>query len=160
MAFGGRAFGLDMPATDFPKRIYESLRGYLDKDDAIAHRDWRLLISVLGLSQEDRKIVEQSDKKTEVALGLWQQRVGADVATGHALVGKLRDMGRFDAAKEVERFLGSRLVMVSQQIKRAFDEIDEAAKMGDIEALKTLIGDKTVSKNSYCTCMDVRTSHD
>ena len=156
-SFRGRGRGLDTPVSDFPKRVYENLRGYLDKEDAIAHRDWRLLVSLLELSQEDRKTVEELDKKTEVALGLWQQRVGDDAATGRVLTRILREMRRFDAAKEVERFLGTKSVMVSEQIKTTFDEIDEAAKMGDIEALKTLIGDKTVSKNSYV--VDVRRTY-
>jgi hypothetical protein len=129
--------------SNFPRRIYESLRAYLDKDDVIAHRDWKLLVSSLGLSPTDKQLVEESDKKTEVALGLWQQRVGPDVANGRTLVEILKEMGRIDAAKEVERFLGTKSLTVSGQIKREFDEIDEAAKMGDIGSLETLIGDKT-----------------
>ena len=135
--------GMDTPVRDFPKRLYDNLRGYLD-DDAIAHRDWRLLVSLLGLSQADRERVEESDKKTEVALGLWQQQVGADASTGRALVKVLREMGRLDAVKEVERFLGKKSAVVPEEVRRTFQEIDEAAMMGDVEALEILLGDQTV----------------
>ena len=143
MAYSRRVRGLDSPVSDFPKRLYYSLRGYLD-DDTIAHRDWRLLVSLLGLSEGDRKIVEESDKKTEVALVLWQYQVGAAASTGRALVKVLREMGRLDAVKEVERFLGKKTAVVPEEVRRTFQEIDEAAKMGDVEALEILIGDQTV----------------
>jgi hypothetical protein len=141
MAYGGRVRGLDTPVSDFPKRLYRNLRGLLD-DDAIAHRDWRLLVSLLGLTEENRKIVQESDKKTEVALGLWQFQAGAD-ANGHALVKVLKEMGRFDAVKELERFLGKKTAVVTEEIRREFRDIDEAAMMGDIEVLEGLIGDQT-----------------
>lgn len=137
--------GFDTPASQFHKRLYESLRGFLDKEDAIAQRDWRLLVNKLGLSEADKEIVRKAVEKTRTALRLWQHLVGVGKSTGRALVEILKQMERFDVVMEVERFLGETTTTVSDQTRRSFEAIDEAARKGDNKTLKELIGDKTVN---------------
>jgi ankyrin repeat protein len=94
----------------------------------------------MKLEAEDREIIERAEEKTKTALKLWGQRQGTK-ATGHALVEMLVEMGRKDAATEVENFLGKQ----SDSVKEAsylFTQIDDAARQGNDEKLNELIGTK------------------
>ena len=148
MAQSRRPRDLNTPVTRFPKRLYQSLRAFLDKEDATAERDWRLLVVKLKLCESDVEIVQKSEEKTRVALELWEQQVGPDEGNGYGLVRILRDMKRFDVVKEVERFLGI-ANPTSDKLKMDFRVIDEAARQGDNKTLKKVIGDKTVNYLPY-----------
>ena len=139
--------GLATPVDEFPRRLLDDLGVCLDKLDVVPGRDWRRLVDLLGLSQEDKGIVERSPKKTEVALRLWKYRVGVSESTAYALVEILKDMGRNDVVREVECFLGSHSSMsaMEREALQEFQQLDEAAKRGDNETLAKIIGDRSVS---------------
>ena len=144
--------GLNLPVRQFPERAFDALRGYLDKEDETGTCDWRTLVTKLQLNEEQIESVRTSENKSKTALLFWQQNESVEDRNGRELVRVLYDMGRRDCAREIERFLGQRYKPESWQ----YMDILEAARMGDVNELAELIGDKTVSLGIgiTCTCLE------
>lgn len=133
--------GLNTPVRDFPDRLFTALKGYLDKEDGTGRRDWRALVQKLSLDPDSVARVQNAQDKTKTALFNWQENESDNERNGRALVRILYDLGRNDAATEVQRFLGQKYTPDSWE----YEDILEAARMGCIGSLEKLIGDRKVS---------------
>eukprot|EP00118_Oscarella_pearsei_P028458 m.2199 g.2199 ORF g.2199 m.2199 type:complete len:908 (+) comp8435_c0_seq1:143-2866(+) len=133
MTDGNPGRGLSTSVDQFPQGLLDDLGLYLDKEDELAGRDWRVLVKVLNLDDEDVEIVRKKECKTETALKLWSL-VDPD-ANGRLLVAALREMRHNKAARIVEYHLGDRYDTRSGPVLEQMEELDRLARFGDVKML-------------------------
>ena len=142
--------GLATKAEDFDDALISHLGELLDVEDETPFQlDWRTLTERLGLKKDENKplLDVHAAKKTKVIVKLWSYQQPEN-SNGRELVRVLLDMGRRDAALAVQSHLGERYDPGRSELEDQFQEVDTAARFGQLEEVKKLIGNKMV-----CKCM-------
>lgn len=139
-----KTIGLARKVPDFPEALVTHLGELLDEeDDTPLQLDWRTLAQRLELKDEHRRKLSRAEKKTKAALRLWSYQE-PDKSTGRDLVRILIDIGRRDAALAVQSHLGERYEPGRSVLEDKFQEVDTAARFGQLEDVRTLIGGRMV----------------
>lgn len=144
LARRSQARGLATPAKDFPEPLVEDLAIVLDKEDPVFQRDWRTFVEKLGLADNTQKQLKEDDSMrshTKTALTMWAFEC-PETSNGKQLVKTLLDMRRRDAALLVESHLGQRYEPGSDTLDDGFQAVDTASRLGDLEELRELMGDR------------------
>lgn len=136
--------GLATKAGDFDEALVSHLSELLDQeDDTPLQLDWRTLAQRMGLKDESRQRLARTEKKTKTALRLWSYEEPEN-CTARELVRILLDMGRRDAALAVQSHLAERYEPGRSPLEDQFQEVDTAARFGQLEEVTRLVGDKLV----------------
>jgi hypothetical protein len=134
--------GLRTKVKDFDEALTRHLGELLDVEDNTPFQlDWRTLAESLQLKDESRRALDKTANKTQVILTLWSYQE-PDSSNGRELVRVLTEMGRHDAALAVQSHLGERFDPGRSELEDRFQEVDTAARFGQLQEVKKLIGNR------------------